>query len=485
VFDEGPFEATALNPLIMGAVAASLGLTGTAVPSEFLSFIASYPLVYGQREAQVANHYLQGEALALLRNLWPTVLGSDTPISINGAAITSVQLHSMALYTAAKLSSEFVQATYVSPKVLSLVMDENFHAFNTGTSTERNFLIDLIRSEQQTPNNSKLDHFAADLQKLGTNIAGLTLAAQNALIAQGIEWYYWQGPSYAGKEFFTQTGSLLQYTINLGDPSSTNQSANKALYYVSQWLDPMLQVNGGYSVRYNYDQWNVVAGDTGNTATALDPSKSQIFVGQGGADTFTGGDMDDLILAGAGNDSLNGGLGNDQLFGGAGSDTYKFSAGWGSDTITDSDGLGSIAVNDTTLQGGNKVAGSTNVWQNPQQGFTFSLAGTGASQVLLITQTGSLNTIRVQGWQNGQLGLSMSETALPAPAVSNAYNGDQHAPSLSAKFAKSESNQRYALNSCLRHILMGSTPIQLKFKPSCKAKRARSTLVNIERGVEI
>jgi Lipase (class 3) len=63
VFDEGPFEATALKPLIMGAVAASLGLTGIAVPSEFLSFIASYPLVYGQRESQVVNDYLQGEAL--------------------------------------------------------------------------------------------------------------------------------------------------------------------------------------------------------------------------------------------------------------------------------------------------------------------------------------------------------------------------------------------------------------------------------------
>ena len=48
VFDEGPFEATALNPLIMAAVAASLGLTGTAVPAEFLSFIATYPVVYGQ-----------------------------------------------------------------------------------------------------------------------------------------------------------------------------------------------------------------------------------------------------------------------------------------------------------------------------------------------------------------------------------------------------------------------------------------------------
>ena len=167
VFDEGPFEATALNPLIMAAVAASVALSGTAVPAEFLSFIASYPVVYGQREAQVANHYLQGEALALLRAAWPTVMGSDTPIGINGGSASSVQLHSMALLTAARLSEDFRLATYASASVVPLIMDDKLYAFDTGTSTERNFLIDIIRSEQTTPGNSKLSNFSEDLSKLG------------------------------------------------------------------------------------------------------------------------------------------------------------------------------------------------------------------------------------------------------------------------------------------------------------------------------
>jgi Ca2+-binding RTX toxin-like protein len=436
VFDEGPFEATALNPLIMAAVAASLGLTGTAVPSEFLSFIASYPLVYGQREAQVANHYLQGEVLASLRAAWPTVLGSDTPISVNGTSVTAVQLHSMALYTAAKLSPSFVQATYVSDRVLPLVMDENLYGYNTGTSTQRNFLVDLIRSEQSAAaGQGKLTHFASDLNKLGINIAGLNLAAQNAIIAQGIEWYYWQGPSYAGKEFFTQTGPLLQYTINLGDTTSTNQSANKALFYVSTWLDPLLQANGGFSASYNYDQWSIVAGDTAATATAKDATKSQIYVGGGGADTFTGGNLGDVILAGAGNDTINGGLGNDQLYGGAGQDTYLFSGAWGNDTITDSDGLGSIKLGDASspaLTGGKKLL--DNVWESDDHSVIYTLTGAVGAQNLIIGQRSTpgaatvSGTITVNHWVNGQLGITLDGAfAAQTPGIT-LVNGDQHAP---------------------------------------------------------
>ncbi|MDP2066331.1 MAG: hypothetical protein Q8K38_10210 [Burkholderiaceae bacterium] len=175
---------------------------------------------------------------------------------------------------------------------------------------------------------------------------------------------------------------------------------------------------------------------TTNTEYALSAAASyfdtraainRIFIGGLGADAFTGGDQGDVILGGDGNDTLNGGTGNDQLYGGAGTDTYQFTGAWGTDTILDSDGQGLIQIGGVTLQGGKKITGQDNAWHNEEQGFSFALAGSGASQMLIITQDGSLNTIRVQGWQNGQLGLTMDDTPAAAPAIAQTFSGDQRA----------------------------------------------------------
>ena len=78
-------------------------------------------------------------------------------------------------------------------------MNGALYAYDASSSNRRNFLVDLIRSEQSAvAGQGKLTHFAADLAKLGTNIAGLNKQAQDTIIAQGIEWYYWRGKDYAG-----------------------------------------------------------------------------------------------------------------------------------------------------------------------------------------------------------------------------------------------------------------------------------------------
>ena len=337
VFDHAPFELSARNPLLVLATKASLLGFGYNL-GEFAGY--NEILNFATRELNVSGNHLSGEALEYLRLGLPTIGGSQ-PLSM-GEGLSSVQLHSMALYTAAKLSPEFAQASFVSDRILPRVMDENFYGYNTGRSTERNFLLDLIRSEQQNSGTGKLTHFAADLQKLGTNIAGLNKAAQDALIAQGIEWYYWQPTNYGGKEFFTQTGSLLQYTPNNQSDESQDKSANKAFSYVSKWLDPIIQAEGGYSVNYDYEQWNVSAG--GSTAgSALNATKTQLFIGGNGSDNFTAGNDSDLLLGGDGTDTLNGEGGVDKLFGGAGNDTLD--GGAGADELKGGNG-------DDTLDGG-------------------------------------------------------------------------------------------------------------------------------------
>lgn len=126
-------------------------------------------------------------------------------------------------------------------------------------------MIDLIRSDETTLGNGKLSHFGADLNKLGTNIAGLNKAAQDAIIAQGIEWYYWQSTDYAGQEFFTQTGALLQYTIAKSDTNADGTSLtslNKADLYTRPWIQAIAAEHGMGSAAFPafgtaYDQWNV------------------------------------------------------------------------------------------------------------------------------------------------------------------------------------------------------------------------------------
>ena len=82
---------------------------------------------------------------------------------------------------------------------------------------------------------------------------------------------------------------------------------------------------------------NTFPGDLGcDTNTGRDK-----FIGKGGADVLSGGDLRDLIRGGRGDDEVNGDDGNDRLFGGPGGDTITdgtgrdlVKAGRGDDTIT-------------------------------------------------------------------------------------------------------------------------------------------------------
>ncbi|WP_096696135.1 VCBS domain-containing protein [Polaromonas sp. AER18D-145] len=437
VFDEAPFQLTAANPVMLALVRAQLFLAGysDAAMDKAISDFSS-------REAQVANHYLQGEILNALRFDANTVAGSDTRIDINGSQATAVQLHSLALLTAARMNDGFRLATYASTSVVPLIMDDKLYAFNTGTSVEKNFLVDLIRSEQSAVvGQGKLTHFAADLNKLGTDIAGLNKQAQDALIAQGIEWYYWQGTDYAGKEFFTQTGALLQYTSAIGDGLQGAQ--NKAAIYTKLWLDPKALAHGAYAVATTYEQWNVNTGTSAVTATARDVDKTQIFVGNFAAETFTGGNKNDVLLADDGNDTLDGGKGDDKLYGGNGTDTYTFTssdlAGWGTDTIGDTDGTGIIKIDADTLSGGKSISPLLGrAWISDDKKYQFQFKpnaltpnGTAADSngTLVIHRTGRLadkEAIVLNNWSQGKFGITLtSDAALPvSPTQIRVVNGD-------------------------------------------------------------
>jgi len=155
----------------------------------------------------------------------------------------------------------------------------------------------------------------------------------------------------------------------------------------------------------------------------------QIVFGSQNADALAGDTLSDNLYGGAGDDTLTGKGGNDYLEGGQGNDTYVINAGDGTDTLLDTDGTGTIEFNGLTLTGGALVDGTTNVWKNTAQGITYTLRGSGASQVLIISKDGSSDGIRIQGWQSGQLGLNMAGSDAP-PAATTITGTDGYSDAL-------------------------------------------------------
>jgi hypothetical protein len=313
VFDPAPSESLSKDMTVLRRVEINLG---SNIPAAFSSYIADVAAQFVVREPNVTSYAAPGSIVYAGNSGWNVITGNGQNNQVlfgiqNMGGITTgmVQMHSQALLTAGILEKKFADATIAVQTALPLIMSEHLYALPT-TSADPNFLIDLIRSEQTAPGLGKLSHFAADLQKLGTTVAGLSEAAQNAIIAQGIEWYYWQSNNYGGQEFFTQSGNLLQYTTAQG--AGLEGALNKASLYTGTWLATL---NSAYGLAYmpiiktDYEQWNVNGGVNAVTATAKNIDKTQIFIGQAGSDTFTGGNRDDVFFAGGGADTLDGGLG--------------------------------------------------------------------------------------------------------------------------------------------------------------------------------
>ena len=345
-FDQAPFAQTARfkAPELMAYLTGLVNASGARRYSDAAliplnSYIAQKE-VFGAlatlipNEGLISNISVQGEFLSGVPWTIANRIGTTTRTIPNTApGVSGFDLHAQALLTAFEQSrltapsgQAFNEVTATLPQLLGMIFNKNLYSFDTDRA-DANFLDHLVRHEAGgiggivPGGDGMLTKFVADLNKLGTNIAGLNKQAQDAIIAQGIEWYYWQDSNYAGKEFLTQTGSLLQYTSAAGDGLAG--ALNKAAAWTKLWLDPIANADGAYGVGTSYQQWNVNTGTGAVTATALRQDKSQIFIGQAGADTFTGGEQNDIFFAGDGADTLDGQAGNDKLYGGEGDDPYE------------------------------------------------------------------------------------------------------------------------------------------------------------------
>ncbi|MFZ5502288.1 MAG: lipase family protein, partial [Pseudomonadota bacterium] len=345
-FDEAPFEATALNPLVMASVSAYLGAKGYS-DSEFLSFIFTYPLIYGGRESQVTHHFVQGEMLEYWRRAWPTVLGSDNnPIVIGGGdTLPGGTLHSMNLAAALLMQDKLRADTVALPNLLPAIFDEKLYANNLAGS-RRDFLTSLLNdqiTQGYTNPDGALAKFATDIEKLAQGgMAQNNDDINKALIVAGMEYYYFKDPATT-TALFTAAGNGLHFKY-----SDIGASSYKSLPLLARAIETLLGPAqsfqaGIYGRLIKQDAWHVQSGSGGMTWTATGADN----------DAAMGGDQEDVLDAGAGNDillgldgsdTLTGGLGDDLLIGGAGDDTLNGGDGYdtyiieGNDTIRDSDG---------------------------------------------------------------------------------------------------------------------------------------------------
>jgi Ca2+-binding RTX toxin-like protein len=156
-------------------------------------------------------------------------------------------------------------------------------------------------------------------------------------------------------------------------------------------------------------------------------SKDDYLSGGSGNDTLGGGAGQDRLRGGLGNDRLQGGEGNDRLEGGDGDDTYAFFSEemvkGGEDVIVDSDGQGTIeidgyAINVDSLH---RALGPA-TWETADKSLRISFAG-GA---LIIRHAATGGRIIVNGWKNGDLGISLPDLGQPGTPENpvNFTNGD-------------------------------------------------------------
>ena len=468
VFAAAPFQASAdasqtTSTVVAYALQSVMQIVRSRLDNVDPSFASYNPATdFASRETNVQAWAIQGELLEANLGMFNWIeAGNGTPLFTDSAiTLDEGNKHSIDLHIAGLLVTSFQTQAGRVPHALTVLMDKNLYGGDV-LGNQQLIITKLVRNEvgvrADTGNvllaaNGMLTHFTNDLQKLGTDITGLNEAAQKAIVAQGVEWYYWQGIDYAGQEFSTRSGALLQYGSAQGDNLPGAQ--DRASAYVRPWLNAVYTANTG-DARFapmgtGFGQWNVGTSQaTGVVATARDLDKTQIFIGQDGGDTFTGGNRADVMFGGAGNDTLNGGNGNDQLYGGtgndilnggagadwlyggAGNDTYEIKKGELGDVIVDRDGNGLIRVDGAQLTGGKKLTGFANSWISDDRQWRYDVASNG-DLVVSAASGGVSNSFIVRGWSTNagnKLGIELkSEEAAPAAGAVFTYQGDQRAP---------------------------------------------------------
>jgi len=442
VFDPAPFELAGREipqPFVM-APAFSVVMAALAAQGYHDEKFDNYrPLIdFSTRESRVVSYAIKGEILELLDYLLlPRIEASRTPKLVGAAPdLSGGDKHSIDLLAAVLLSTSFETVATALPDVLPLLFDHGLYG-PIALGLRQNLLVKLLRGEvgvydevtgvQKIAPTELLTKFTADLNKLAYSDEGMAAQGgiRKALIVAAMEYYYFKDAASA-TALFTVDGNGIHFNYSdVGEHNAPLKSPDFMDRAIKACFDSNTSDLLSIGMLQDQTSWHIQSGAGGMVWNGGPDAVCDVAVGGVQADVLSGGGGADLLIGGEGDDTLNGGAGTDMLAGGAGNDTYQFTGAFRSDTIVDSDGLGRIQVDGSILQGGKKVEGLDGVWRNQEQGYTFTLAGSGADRSLLITKDNALDAIRIKGWQDGQLGLTMDGVPAPPLVVQHTYLGDQ------------------------------------------------------------
>jgi hypothetical protein len=381
VFDEAPFQLTAINPLVLSSLEASLLALGYT-DYDFALYNASFGTLFDSREENVRHIYMEGAELAGYRNDSNTIVGvEEPPVRMGSSVLNAEDRHSMTLLTAMLGSPAFAAVVRQLPELATYMLDPNWFGVTDRRSPYQSDLLStlLIRQygrEGVTPD-GRLELFASDMQQLvGTaGVAQGNTPVRDALMVAAMEYYAAKVNENDIDPLFTiENGGLHFKYSNIGDDSY------RRMPMLARAVESLLGPDGSgvYGRLTSQDAWHIQSAEAGmqwaasgtDTDAAIGGTSADtlqggagddVLLGLGGDDTLMGEGDNDLLEGGGGNDTLSGGDGDDILDGGEGNDildggsgTDTFIVGSGIDQLLDTDHQGIVPTSDAFFGGTDK-----------------------------------------------------------------------------------------------------------------------------------
>ncbi|WP_267191151.1 putative Ig domain-containing protein [Xanthomonas dyei] len=432
VFDQAPFEKSAATSTY-DLYLEPLKYAGYTLPQEFKDYDL---LHYNQRKSKVQQIVVAGEVLSYVtENSFkindgnPLVLDPEAEdiFGWGGNAradfAKAVDLHSMTLLAGFMNSEIFFEASKNFKELLPRIFRgayQNVVPTNLTAST----LLELL-VQRQLVGEGSLDTLAVDVAKIvGTELRGadnsfsvnengddkqLNLAA--ALIDVVLAGLYQQSNGRRPQQGFTRllTDVLIRADGYLGfDAEALGDERKRGIESLSQYVSARTQNLALDTNLLEHARWGVQDGAAMHYVGSDFDVRSDVVVALHGSNTIAVGGGDDLVLGGNGDDDISGGSGDDLLYGGAGFDIYRFltneSLLASADRIYDSGGDGAVYVDNVAVTAGVRLTETT--WADSTGNLRLTMIADPVNR-LMITNLLSGDTIHVERWQNGQLGISL------------------------------------------------------------------------------
>jgi Ca2+-binding RTX toxin-like protein len=371
VFDPAPFELSARDPVVLGALQTYL-LTSGYNNAAFDAYTSSLGVEFSQREPNVVSYSMDGEVLEYLRLTLPTIQGAAYEYEVGTPSILeavpgslSISLHSIDLLSSVMRSEAFNTGMIKQNRAFSVFSDTSLYAADT-RSDKLDFMASLHNRHLVNGSGGSgiLDVVGADLQKIGTSGTAFEKNINRGVLATLAEYYYFQAASDSAGFVDSAQGGI---TLNLSKISagSDRKGQGMLLTNLKDWLADEEAHLPDFS---QAQRVTLQSGDAGLQIALESDDKIDLVIGGENADQVSAGSGDDFIFGLDGADIIRGGAGKDAIYGGDGGDTLyagssaddadtsenRLYGGWGNDTLYGSSGKDYLDAggNVDTLLGG-------------------------------------------------------------------------------------------------------------------------------------